>query len=227
MTGVDVEGGRLEDRPVLAVEHRVDLGERHALDGDRDFDEVAGLGLEVRQPVEAADLPARAGVGQAQLGHGVGPGEVAEVALLLEVFGDVDLIETCEVVVHHLLLEMKSPARWRGSVGRQVKRDQAASASRTGRLQARQEVVRGLLRLGWRRRRSPACRCAAPRARTRGSSRAAARRRSGSGRTGTPRPSRRSAPPPRRRRRRSAGQVCRWHRRSWPVQCVSSCSATL
>ena len=65
--------------------------ERHALDGDRDLDEVAGLGLEVRQPVEAADLPAGAGVGEAQLGDGVGPGEVAELALLLEVLGDVDL----------------------------------------------------------------------------------------------------------------------------------------
>ena len=35
--------------------------ERDALHGDRDLDEVAGLGLEVRQPVEAADLPERAG----------------------------------------------------------------------------------------------------------------------------------------------------------------------
>ena len=88
-------------RPVLAVEHRVDLGKRHALDRDRDLDEVAGLGLQVRQAVEAADLPAGTRVGQAQLGDGEGPGEVAELALLLEVFGDVDLVQTCEVVVHH------------------------------------------------------------------------------------------------------------------------------
>src|SRR5690606_12644 len=52
--------------------------------------------------VEAAHLPGRGGVRQAQLLDGVWPGQVAEGALLLEVVGDVQAAELLEVVLHDL-----------------------------------------------------------------------------------------------------------------------------
>src|SRR6185503_12227937 len=98
--GVDVEGGGLGDRLVPAVEYRVDLRQRDALHGDGDLDEVAGLAAQVRQSFKAAHFPRRRRNGEAQLRHRERPGEIAEVALLLDVLGDVDLIQMREVVVH-------------------------------------------------------------------------------------------------------------------------------
>jgi hypothetical protein len=66
---------------LLPVEHRVNLRQREALDGHRHLDEVAQGGHQVRQAVEAAHLPGRLGIGQAQLRDGIGPGQVVELAL--------------------------------------------------------------------------------------------------------------------------------------------------
>ena len=80
-TGVDLEAGGRWDGSVIGIEYRVNLGQRDPLDGDRDLDEVPGLGLEVRQPVEATDLPARSRVSESQLLYSKRPAEVAELAL--------------------------------------------------------------------------------------------------------------------------------------------------
>jgi hypothetical protein len=61
--GVDVERGRLGNRPVLSVQHRVDLRQGEPLHGDHDFDEVAGFSLQERQAIEAADFPEGCGIG--------------------------------------------------------------------------------------------------------------------------------------------------------------------
>jgi hypothetical protein len=98
--GVDVEGRRLRNRLVPAVEHRVDLRQRHALDGHRHLDEVTGLAAEVRQSLEAAHFPGGRGVGQAQLRDRERPRKVRERSLLLDVLANVDLVQACEIVVH-------------------------------------------------------------------------------------------------------------------------------
>src|SRR5207249_5805234 len=85
---------------VLAVEDGVDLRKRDALDGDRHLDEVAHLRAEVRDAIEAAHFPKRCRIGEPQLGYGVWPAQVGKVALALDVVRDIDLIQTCEVVVH-------------------------------------------------------------------------------------------------------------------------------
>ena len=88
--GVDLEAGRRRDRAVVGIQHGVDLGQGDALNRDRDLDEVAGLGLEVGQAVEAADFPGGGGVSQPQLLDGIGPAQIGEFALAFDVLADVD-----------------------------------------------------------------------------------------------------------------------------------------
>jgi hypothetical protein len=99
--GIDVKGRRRQQQTVAAIEHRVNLAQRHAVDRDRDsdLDEDTDLGGQVGQAIEAAHLPGRAGIGQAQLGYGIGPGEVAEPAFLLDLLIDVDRVQARKVVI--------------------------------------------------------------------------------------------------------------------------------
>ena len=78
----------------------MDLGERDALDRDRDLDEVAAVALEVREPIEATDFPGRTRVGEPKLRDCERPGKVGERTLAFEMSRDVDLVEVREVVLH-------------------------------------------------------------------------------------------------------------------------------
>ena len=77
----------------------MDLAQVDALHADGDFDEAAGLGVEIRQSVEALNAPRCCWIELPQLADGEGPAEIAELAFALDVFIDVDPRQFEEVVV--------------------------------------------------------------------------------------------------------------------------------
>ena len=93
---VNFEGRRRLDRTILAVEHWVDLGERDALDGQGNLNEIARLGFEVRQTIEAADFPACLRVRESKLCDRERPTEIGKVAFAFDMLRYVDPIQTCE-----------------------------------------------------------------------------------------------------------------------------------
>ena len=85
--GVDVECTGHLDRFVLGIEHWVNLTEPHAFNDYFDLNEIAAVGLEVGQAVEAGDVPCRGGTCLPELCNRKRPAEVLELTFLLHVLG--------------------------------------------------------------------------------------------------------------------------------------------
>src|SRR5688572_28320851 len=102
--GIDIERAGFGDRIVTCIQNRVNLAQRYALNGYRDFNEVAARGLEKGQAFESPDFPRRNRIRLPQLSYRERPRQVAELPFFLDVIRNIDLVELGEVVIHLNLL---------------------------------------------------------------------------------------------------------------------------